>query len=224
MPTGPRPSYERADDWNQRRLVGASPVQAACELPRPIAPFGRLDSARPGRVPGQPKRLFHDDNSHAIFAHQERTDSRISPAAVLENGVHASPGSSQRIWITSFAAFLRRLNCGGSLRFRPGVLPASGASSANRRWSGWTARPCGPSTRLALSPGTASLTSPTSAGCANSVSRTFLRQGMPCPLPAGVAKLDWRPVQHRGRTRQRRRGDGAQQERVLASKTETAPG
>jgi hypothetical protein len=53
MPTGPRPRREPTDNWDQLRLLVASPAQEAYELLRPIVLFGQpvLARARETAVP-----------------------------------------------------------------------------------------------------------------------------------------------------------------------------
>ena len=55
MPAGPRPRREPTDDWNQLRLLVASPEQETYELLRPIVLFGQPIPRR-ARETGVPER------------------------------------------------------------------------------------------------------------------------------------------------------------------------
>ncbi|MGH2559024.1 MAG: helix-turn-helix domain-containing protein [Thermomicrobiales bacterium] len=57
MPAGPRPRRDPTDDWNQLRLLVASPAQEAYELPRPIVLFGQSIPAR-ARETAVPERTL----------------------------------------------------------------------------------------------------------------------------------------------------------------------
>lgn len=62
-------------------------------------------------------RFFHDYNHQAHLAHQDRTDGRHSPAAVLGwvQGAWCAPADLDRLFRLRAT---RRLNAGGSVRFR----------------------------------------------------------------------------------------------------------
>ena len=57
MPAGPRPRREPTDDWDQLRLLVASPEQETYELLRPIVLFGQPTAAR-ARETGVPERTL----------------------------------------------------------------------------------------------------------------------------------------------------------------------
>ena len=57
MPAGPRPRRDPTDDWQQLRLLVASPEQEAYELLRPIVLFG-LPTATRARETGVPERTL----------------------------------------------------------------------------------------------------------------------------------------------------------------------
>src|SRR5215210_7363578 len=57
MPLGPRPRRDRTDEWDQLRLLVASPEQGTYELLRPIVLFGQPIPAR-ARETGVPERTL----------------------------------------------------------------------------------------------------------------------------------------------------------------------
>src|SRR5262245_31205958 len=73
MPAGPRPRRDRTDDWDQLRLLVASPAQETYELLRPIVLFGHSIPARAQQT-GVPERTlrrkvarFDAHGMHSLF-------------------------------------------------------------------------------------------------------------------------------------------------------------
>src|SRR5262245_9469489 len=73
MPASPRPRHQPTDDWQQLRLLVASPEQETYELLRPIVPVGQPPAAR-ARGTGVPERTlrrkaarFEDVGMRSLF-------------------------------------------------------------------------------------------------------------------------------------------------------------
>ncbi len=96
MPTGLRPSHEPTDDWNQLRLLVASPEQETYELLRPIVLFGQPASARARETGASERTLrqkaarFAESGMRSLFAPDEppAPDRRVLP---LASGAQSSP-------------------------------------------------------------------------------------------------------------------------------------
>ena len=92
-------------------------IETHCNVMRRMADYHSARAATWGELQTIHDRFFHDDNHQAHFAHQERTDGRQSPAAVLGwvQGAWCDPADLDRLFRLRA---MRRLNRGGAVRFR----------------------------------------------------------------------------------------------------------
>jgi hypothetical protein len=179
-----------------------------------------------GELQAVHERFFHDYNQQAHFAHRARTDGRHSPAAVLGwvQGSWCDPVDLDRLFRLRA---LRRLNRGGSLRFRHWRLYGE-RGLAGERAAVWLdgetltveyATDTLAQYRVAYEPDGRRL---------REVDEPCLFAAVyasPQPFLPDLAELDWRPVQRLAPYQaRRRRRDGAQQERLLAPETEAVTG
>ena len=66
MPVGPRSRRVPTDDWDQPRLLVASPEQEAYELLRPIVLFGQPIPARVRETAVQRERLLDPQDGASV--------------------------------------------------------------------------------------------------------------------------------------------------------------
>ena len=90
MPAGPRPRRQPTDDWDQLRLLVATPEQEAYELLRPVVLFGQSARSR-ARETGVPERSlrrkaarFEAAGMRSLFEQKPEParDRRRLPAAI----------------------------------------------------------------------------------------------------------------------------------------------
>ena len=93
MPTGPRPRRDPTDDWDQLRLLVASPEQATYELLRPIVLFGQPTDAR-ARETGVPARTLRRKSARfaaagmrSLFAVEDEAEDAAPDRRVLPLGI-----------------------------------------------------------------------------------------------------------------------------------------
>jgi hypothetical protein len=82
-----------------------------------MADYHSARAANWGELQAVDERFFHDYNQQAHFAHRERTDGRLSPAAVLGwvQGAWCDPAKLDRLFRLRA---MRRPNAQGCIRFR----------------------------------------------------------------------------------------------------------
>ncbi len=171
-------------------------------------------------------RFFHDYNHQPHFAHQERTDGRHSPAAVLGwvQGAWCDPADLDRLFRLRAT---RVLTAGGSVRFRHwrlyGERGLAGERAAVWLWDEtvtieYASDPLAQYrvTMEADGDGLREVGEP----------RLFATGHVsPQPFLPPLGETDWRPAQRLAPYRpRRRRGGGGQQEPLFKAESDTAAG